>query len=367
MAYVSIVLPSYNGEKFIRQSISSIMNQTYSDWELILIDDGSEDSTAQIMEEYCSRDVRITCVHNGSNQKLPNSLNIGFSLACGEYLTWTSDDNVYRSDAIETMVRCLEKHPQYGMVYSDMGYMDADGRHIGCMHSRMQDLYLYNCIGACFLYKRECMEAVGGYSASRFLVEDYEYWIRISQKYQIYHIEDELYQYRFHDNSLSAIKMKEVGRQVLKMKVDYMDYIVEKLNDRDRLGLLFELSIYDHDTAERLQSRLASGTEKERYRWIFRKRSYEPDKKILLFGAGAIGMQAMYMLGKDKVYGYIDNNEAKTGTYIEHKKVFSLTEVKEIYKEYNIVISTDTRKAFFIAEQLEEMGIYHYKTFYELL
>lgn len=92
---ISIVLPIYNGEKYMKQSIDSVINQTYANWELLIVDDGSTDNTAAIAREYAEKDNRIKYYKNPQNMRLPKTLNRGFSLATGDYLTWTSDDNYY--------------------------------------------------------------------------------------------------------------------------------------------------------------------------------------------------------------------------------------------------------------------------------
>lgn len=88
---VSIVLPVYNGEKYLRESLDSILAQTMEDWELIAVDDCSKDATPQILADYAASDSRIRVMRNAENQRLPRSLNIGFAEARGEFLTWTDE------------------------------------------------------------------------------------------------------------------------------------------------------------------------------------------------------------------------------------------------------------------------------------
>lgn len=110
---VSIVLPTYNGEKFIRESIESVINQTYKNWELIIVNDCSTDGTLQIIEEYAQKDNRIKYITNEVNSRTAQSLNNGFKLAKGEYYTWTSDDNMYKPNAVEKMVKFLDLNQRY--------------------------------------------------------------------------------------------------------------------------------------------------------------------------------------------------------------------------------------------------------------
>ena len=86
MAVVSIVMPVYNGEKYLRQSIASVVNQTFKDWDLIIVDDCSTDSSPEIMNEYAKADDRIQVIHNEVNSKIPASLNNGFEKAAADII-----------------------------------------------------------------------------------------------------------------------------------------------------------------------------------------------------------------------------------------------------------------------------------------
>ena len=101
---VSIILPVYNGERYLKQSIESCLNQTYKNIELIIVNDCSTDSTSLIIDEYLLKDNRVRVIDNHINKKLPASLNIGHSQIRGAYVSWTSDDNHYNENAIEVML-----------------------------------------------------------------------------------------------------------------------------------------------------------------------------------------------------------------------------------------------------------------------
>src|SRR3989304_1114440 len=104
---VSIVLPTYNGARYIRQSIDSCVHQTYRNIELIIVDDASTDNTPEIIASY--KDERIKYFRHEKNMGLPHALNAGFAEANGDCLTWTSDDNYYAKEAIEKMLSFLIK------------------------------------------------------------------------------------------------------------------------------------------------------------------------------------------------------------------------------------------------------------------
>lgn len=203
---VSIILPVYNGEKYLDISIKSCIEQTYRDWELLIIDDGSSDRSAEIAQKYEKQDSRIHFYRNEENMKLPKTLNRGFSLAKGEYLTWTSDDNYYRPMALEKMVEVLD-HGDAKFVFASCSIIDENDRKISQIivpNDFFSAIWDSNFIGACFMYTREVYELIGDYDPEVFLCEDYDYWLRIIGKFKITYLNEELYAWRKHDKSLSS-------------------------------------------------------------------------------------------------------------------------------------------------------------------
>lgn len=223
---ISIVLPVYNGEDSLKKSIDSILEQTYNDFELIIVNDCSNDNTAQIIEEAVQGDPRVRCITNRINQKLPGSLNIGFAEARGEYYTWTSHDNMYHKDALKAMVNELEKESCVGMVYCDFMIIDKNDNKIGiCRQDMPEALAWKNPVGACFLYRREIAEEIGGYDTELFLAEDYEYWLRIWEKSKIVHIPQVLYYYRKHEKSLTETRKAEIGYKTAEVWLKHWEYV----------------------------------------------------------------------------------------------------------------------------------------------
>lgn len=213
MGIVSIVLPTYNGEKFIKYALDSIIAQTYSNWELIIVNDCSTDNTLEIVNEYAAKDNRIKVVTNDVNLKIAKSLNKGFSLATGNYWTWTSDDNYYLPTAIEKMVNYLDEHPSDMMVYADYVKKDEVNNYEEKESLDISPLALLKqCVcGPCFLYRREVALAVGEYDYNIPLAQDYDYWMRMYLHGNIAHLPESLYVYRFHKDCLSCTATKQVG------------------------------------------------------------------------------------------------------------------------------------------------------------
>ncbi len=224
---VSVVLPVFNGERLLAQSIESVLSQTYTNLELIIVNDGSTDKTLEIAEGYAKKDSRISVI-NQENKKLPMALSVGFRKAKGEFFTWTSADNIMLPQCIGVMVEDLNKKPEISMVYGNMRLIDAKGRikrgHFWferpcfsgnvCLpkNTNCLNTYANNTIGAAFLYRSKAAYILGDYSKNRTNLEDYDYWMRLNSLLRIDHTDEEkpLYLYRIHGESLTA-RDKQLG------------------------------------------------------------------------------------------------------------------------------------------------------------
>ena len=234
MKKVSIILPTFNGERFIKESIESILNQSYPNWELIIVDDGSADNTPNIIRNYALKDSRITVLSNEINKNLPASLNLGFENAKGDYYTWTSDDNIYKKNAIEIMVDYLNNNPNTDLVSFNEDIVLENGEFEQTLNDLCPNrniLQLTKCcnIGACFMYRKETAQKVGKYDEDMFCAEDYDYWCRIALKGNIQYCNDNLYIYRKHQKSLSATQVPEICKKIDEIRQQYSLAIMRKL------------------------------------------------------------------------------------------------------------------------------------------
>jgi glycosyltransferase involved in cell wall biosynthesis len=209
LSKVSIVLPTYNGARYLRRSIDSCLNQTHENIELIVVDDGSTDDTPSIVASTYDR--RIAYLRHEANCGLPTALNAGFEQATGDYLTWTSDDNFYAGNAIERMLSFL-RNGKHDFVYCDFYRFTRDDLSDLQIVKLPDDPTLQeeNHIGPCFLYSKQVKDGVGDYSQDTALSEDYDYWIRVSKKFSMHHLAEPLYFYRHHLASLPLPKYCEI-------------------------------------------------------------------------------------------------------------------------------------------------------------
>lgn len=217
---ISIVLPVYNGEKYLASAIDSIISQTEDDFELIIVNDCSTDNTASIIQEYMINDRRIKLITNKKNMKLPASLNIGFKNAKGELLTWTSDDNILYPEMLEKLSNKISEGFEFA--YADMDYIGPYGEILPNKSHIGENVWYSNYVGACFMYTRTVYEAIGEYDTTAFLVEDYDYWLRILLKYEFGFINEKLYGYRLHETSLSGSRRNEIAKKRIELLSKYM-------------------------------------------------------------------------------------------------------------------------------------------------
>jgi glycosyltransferase involved in cell wall biosynthesis len=204
MAIISVILPTFNGEKYISKSIESCLAQSYKNFELIIVNDCSTDDTLSLINKFAEKDPRIIIINNSYNQKLPASLNTGFANAKGKYFTWTSDDNYFAPNALETLISELDKSGNVDIVYSSYQFINEKNNPLEFFGDEPENLLFKCIIGACFLYRREVHENLNGYAENKFRMEDMDFWLRAAAKFRFKFIDGKnLYYYRKHRGSLT--------------------------------------------------------------------------------------------------------------------------------------------------------------------
>lgn len=364
MPKVSIVLPVYNGEKYLRESLDSILRQSFTEWELIIVDDCSKDTTPCIVDGYSARDSRIHVIHNEENQRLPRSLNIGFREAKGDYLTWTSDDNIYFPDALQEMHDALTRNQDFAMVVADMEIINEKGNLQGGKASYEDEHFcISNTVGACFMYRREVIRRIGEYNPDMFLVEDYDYWLRIKYEYgEILRIPKVLYYYRIHGESLTATRKKDIHQQHLRVISRYLPESIQSLRDPEKEFCNF------------YYSNLANGWMIPEFQekayiilpWLRNEVLNIGDKIIIVFGAGTLGERAAKLFG-EKVKCFADNDDAKIGKEKCDIPICSGDELKVDEEKEIVLIAVRAEFIPPIVKQLCSQGISTFATYQGML
>lgn len=364
---ISIVMPVYNGEKYLKQSIESVLYQTYNDWELIIVNDCSTDNSRQIMESYANKDNRIKIIDNIINLKVAKSLNKGFAIAGGKYFTWTSDDNLFKPNALQELSEYLDRNPKVGLVYSDADVVDASLNFISEDRNDPEMLLYADCVGASFMYRKEVADKIGEYDSEMFLVDDYDYWIRISKEYKIAHLNKNLYIYRMHADNLTSTRKSECVKQLYNLRKKHLNYLVENVDLKYREMLFLDMISQNLDEFDFLCKIFWDDKDKSlKYNWIKLSDNIYLKNKIVLFGAGIIAKRAINLFGRDNIACIIDNNKDKFKDNLEGIKIISLYDYindKALNKDNQIIIAVGSRYVMDIAKQLYNMGISEFAWF----
>ncbi|MEM8598300.1 MAG: glycosyltransferase [Bacteroidota bacterium] len=207
---VSVVMSVYNGERYLRQAVDSILAQSFRDFELLCIDDGSADATPEILAAYAARDARVR-VLSQENRGLIASLNRGVSEARGGLIARMDDDDVSHPERFERMVAVFEREPETVLVSCNLQIMDTEGQS-GSVYDSARDadlagwfLLFYNYVGghSQVMYRRAAALDAGAYAADDRHAEDYGLWCRLTQRGAVRLLPEALQRYRYHAGSVS--------------------------------------------------------------------------------------------------------------------------------------------------------------------
>jgi glycosyltransferase involved in cell wall biosynthesis len=206
---VSVVMPVFNGEKYLSQAIDSILNQTFRDFEFIIIDDGSADGTAKLLQLYARKDARIRILSQ-RNQGLISTLNRGCEESRGHYIARMDADDISVPDRFAKQVAFLGVHPEVAVVggaaqfINDQGLLPDGLRHPTESAEVAVKLQTYCALAhPTVMMRRKVVKAVGGYRIAFPDAEDYDLWLRIAEGHDLANLPDIVLHYRLHANQVS--------------------------------------------------------------------------------------------------------------------------------------------------------------------
>jgi glycosyltransferase involved in cell wall biosynthesis len=206
---VSVVLAVYNGLPWLPESLASLRRQTFTDFEVVVIDDGSTDGTAAVLAETASADARFRIITQ-TNHGLVASLNRGIAEARGSLIARIDADDIAEPGRLEAQVEFLRAHPKVAVVGSAIRIIDQDGvpgKRLGypCKPSEVAADMVRGCALAhpAVMMRRDVVRAIGGYRESFRHAEDYDLWLRLAEKHELANLPQELLRYRQHGSSIS--------------------------------------------------------------------------------------------------------------------------------------------------------------------
>ncbi|GAB7081046.1 glycosyltransferase family 2 protein [Megalodesulfovibrio paquesii] len=218
MPAISVVMPTYNQARFLRQAVDSVLVQTVRDLELVVVNDGSGDDTAALLDQLAQerRDPRLVIIHHPENRGASAALNTGFARARGRYLSWLASDNCYRPDCLARLLAALEAHPDCDLAYAAFANVDEDGRFLDheFLESWWPGLLQVNpgAVGMAFLYTRRLMEGVGAYRD--MVANDLDFWLRAARGYRFMYVPEVLGENRKHAGMQTVVRRDRLAEEV---------------------------------------------------------------------------------------------------------------------------------------------------------
>ena len=219
---VSVLMAVYNGEKYLRQAVNSVLTQTFTDFEFVLIDDGSTDSSPQILRDYAQADARIRLVSR-PNKGLTKTLNEGLHLARAPYIARMDSDDICLPERFARQVEFLDAHPKVLLVGAQVELIDPDGDPISLKHgientAEEIDEALLNkgwpLVHPAVMMRRDAVLAIGGYCEKYITNQDHDLFLRLSETGPLANLPEPLLQYRQHFESISLARSKQQGDTV---------------------------------------------------------------------------------------------------------------------------------------------------------
>jgi glycosyltransferase involved in cell wall biosynthesis len=228
---VSVLMPTFNAEKYLALAVRSILKQTFKDFEFLIVDDGSTDQTTSIIEKF--KDPRIRLVRR-THQGLVSTLNFGLRESRGEYLARMDADDISAPDRFKQQVRFLDNHPNYALVGTTIEAIDLEGRKVAVYPEPVEStdivrgLTIRNVFShGSIMARRKVLAEFGGYDQSARHAEDYDLWTKIARKYPVANLPDRLYFWRVNPTGVSLTKTGEQRKLSSKIADREWNYRIE--------------------------------------------------------------------------------------------------------------------------------------------
>ena len=220
---LNVLMPVYNGEQYLHESVESILSQTFSDFELFVIDDGSTDQTFEILASFAERDKRVHLLQNETNLGIVHSMNKLFKLVRAPYIVRHDADDISMPDRFEQQLTFLIAHPEVGLVSSQVEIIDGSGNHLDLVffsgpldNDTLQHELLSRCplCQTSVMFRSQLLGTVGLYDENLELAEDYDLWLRMAEVTHLARLPLSLCKYRYHLTSVSHRRSGKLYRDV---------------------------------------------------------------------------------------------------------------------------------------------------------
>lgn len=245
---ISVLMPAYNVEKYIGEAIESILNQTFTDFEFIIIDDCSTDKTWDIIQEYSKKDKRIVAVKNDVNLKLSATLNKGINICKATYIARMDSDDWSYPYRLEKQYKIIRQDPEIGILGGVMEVCDDKLHTLNIRRYNITDteirkhLFRYSPFcHATIIYRKDVVEYAGGYNVNLYDAEDYDLYFRIGKIAKFRNSNDILYKMRYNEKSVSNTRSRRQEKLTLFIRVKALIEYGYSMNIYDKLYFFAQL------------------------------------------------------------------------------------------------------------------------------
>ena len=216
--FITVFTPNYNNSKYISETIESIINQTYKNFEYIIIDDCSTDNSWKIIQKYSQMDKRIKCYRNDRNLKIVGTRNKGFlnSSPKAKYFSIIDSDDVAFPQRLEKQIIFLENNSDYGLVGSNAVIINEKSEFIGYRNYPLDDHEIRKIITrinpftqSSVTLRKDIINIIGLYDKKWFVCQDYDYWLRVGRKWKLRNLSEPLIKYRLNSGQVKNKFLKE--------------------------------------------------------------------------------------------------------------------------------------------------------------
>lgn len=232
MPKVSIIIITYNREEYIKEAIDSVLFQSFRDWQLIIIDDGSDDKTKDLVNEYLNIGLSIKYIRNEKRLGISKARNLALSLCESKYIAILDSDDLWcDSQKLQKQIDFLDKNMEYALVATNAIFINNRGAFIKKSNVKLTDYNIRKSIlmrnqffHSSVMFKKDIFIDLKGYDESLKIGEDYDLFLRIGKKYKFANIKDHCIKYRVHNNSICVSDKIRASHDVLKIIKKYRTY-----------------------------------------------------------------------------------------------------------------------------------------------
>ena len=222
---ISVVMPTYNANRFVRTAVESILAQTFEDFEFIIVDDCSTDGSSEILQHYAERDRRIRVLTNARNLDFVRSRNRGIAEARGVFIANMDSDDIALPTRLAEQCAFMKANPAVGVCGAAVIVIDENDRELGIRRYRADDrdlrarLFLFNPFAQpVTMIRNDVLDDTGPYNPEHILADDLDLWFRIGIRYRLANLQTPLLKYRVHRGSATGQRLTEMHRAAARVR-----------------------------------------------------------------------------------------------------------------------------------------------------